>query len=50
MVTFNKLMRNFTQQIAQGSVSWGSLILLIYGLGVIITMMVIYSYNQPLAL
>jgi len=49
MATLNKLMQNVTQQMNQQSVSWGSLILLICGLGVMITMMVMYSH-QPLPL
>ncbi len=49
MATLNNLMRNVTQQMNQQSVSWGSLILLVCGLGVMIAMMVMYS-QQPSAL
>lgn len=47
MATLDKLMQDVTQQMKQQSVSWGSLILWVCGLGVIITMMMIYSH-QPL--
>lgn len=47
MATLDKLMQDVTQQLKQQSVSWGSLILLVSGLGVMIAMMVMYSH-QPL--
>lgn len=43
MANLNKL----KQQMNQQSVSWGSLILLVCGLGVVIAMMVMYSYQLP---
>jgi uncharacterized membrane-anchored protein len=41
----HKLVNNFTQKVAADSTSWGSLAILVCGLGVLLLMMVIYSYS-----
>ncbi|MBW4636711.1 MAG: hypothetical protein KME05_00465 [Gloeocapsa sp. UFS-A4-WI-NPMV-4B04] len=46
MATINKLMKQMNQE----SVSWGSIMLLICGLGVLISMMVMYSGSYPVKL
>lgn len=45
MAPINKLTRDFTQKIAADSTSWGSLAILIFGLGLVLVMMVIFSYH-----
>lgn len=46
MATLNKLMKQMNQE----SVSWGSIMLLICGLGVLISMMAMYSDSYPVKL
>lgn len=41
----NKLVNNFAQRVMADSTSWGSLAVLVCGLGVLLVMMVIFSYS-----
>lgn len=45
MAPLNKLVNNFTQKAKADSTSWGSLAMLVCGLGVLLLMMVIFSYS-----
>lgn len=45
MAPLNKLAHDFTEKVAADSTSWGSLATLIFGLGVLLVMMVIFSYR-----
>lgn len=45
MAPFNKLAHDFTEKISADSTSWGSLAILILGLGVLLVMMVLFSYR-----
>lgn len=45
MAPLNKLVDNFTHKVTADSTSWGSLAILVCGLGVLLLMMVIFSYS-----
>jgi hypothetical protein len=45
MAPLNKLVNNLTQKVAADSTSWGSLAILVGGLGVLLLMMVMFSYS-----
>lgn len=45
MAPLNKLTHDFTQKITADSTSWGSLAILIFGLGLVLAMMVLFSYR-----
>lgn len=44
MALLNKLTHDFTQKIAADSTSWGALSILVFALGLVVMMMVIFSY------
>lgn len=44
MAPLNKLARDFTEKIATDSTSWGSLAILVFGLGLVLVMMVLFSH------
>ncbi|WP_160295915.1 hypothetical protein [Aliterella atlantica] len=45
MAPLSKLTHDFTQKIVADSTSWGSLAILIFGLGLVLMMMVVFSYR-----